>query len=152
MSGTLNVCKIKNAIAHLPFKLPQGWVIFGSSALVLNGVEGVETSDIDILVPCAETQVPTTFPVPGASIFHSERRLRQDLEGVLVDVSWGLLVWDGKEWCKVEVEKPVERDGLRYASLQDCMRLMRQFNRPKDSQRLSLLCSVKKKPDSKGGD
>lgn len=135
MSETLTIESILKVIDNLPIELPQGWVIFGSAALLLNGVTGIETDDIDILVPLSNTQLETDKPNEG--IFCSQKRVQCDVHGFMVDVSWGLQVWDGLEWHTVKIEQAIERDGLHYASLSDCMRLMQQFNRPKDLLRLS---------------
>ena len=133
--------KILNAVAGLPIDLPDNWTIFGSAALLLNGIEGIETTDIDILIPSQNLSRHSEIPQQGSTLFSSEERKIYEIQGISVDVSWGLQVWSGKQWNKVEILEVVEKDGLRYASLPDCIRLLKLFGRPKDLQRLSFLLS-----------
>jgi hypothetical protein len=133
--------EILNAVAGLPIDLPDNWTIFGSAALLLNGIEGIETTDIDILIPSQNLSRHSEIPQQGSTLFSSEERKIYEIQGISVDVSWGLQVWSGKQWNKVEILEVVEKDGLRYASLPDCIRLLKLFGRPKDLQRLSFLLS-----------
>lgn len=133
--------EILNAVAGLPIDLPDNWTIFGSAALLLNGIEGIETTDIDILIPSQNLSLHSEIPQQGSTLFSSEERKIYEIQGISVDVSWGLQVWSGKQWNKVEILEVVEKDGLRYASLPDCIRLLKLFGRPKDLQRLSFLLS-----------
>lgn len=141
MPGALAYNDILRSVASLPFDLPEGWAIFGSAALLLNGVDGIETTDIDILVPYPDMLLCAVPPATDCSIFYSVERSEYEIEGVTVDVSHGLQVWNGNEWCSVEIAEVVEKDGLRYASLPECVRLLKLFGRPKDIQKLSLLFS-----------
>lgn len=133
--------EILNAVAGLPIDLPDNWTIFGSAALLLNGIEGIETTDIDILIPSQNLSRHSEIPQQGSTLFSSEERKIYEIQGISVDVSWGVQVWSGKQWNKVEILEVVEKDGLRYASLPDCIRLLKLFGRPKDLQRLSFLLS-----------
>lgn len=133
--------EILNAVAGLPIDLPDNWTIFGSAALLLNGIEGIETTDVDILIPSQNLSRHSEIPQQGSTLFSSEERKIYEIQGISVDVSWGLQVWSGKQWNKVEILEVVEKDGLRYASLPDCIRLLKLFGRPKDLQRLSFLLS-----------
>lgn len=133
--------EILNAVAGLPIDLPDNWTIFGSAALLLNGIEGIETTDIDILIPSQNLPRHSEIPQQGSTLFYSEERKIYEIQGISVDVSWGVQVWSGKQWNKVEILEVVEKDGLRYASLPDCIRLLKLFGRPKDLQRLSFLLS-----------
>ena len=133
--------EILNAVAGLPIDLPDNWTIFGSAALLLNGIEGIETTDIDILIPSQNLSRHSEIPQQGSTLFSSEERKIYEIQGISIDVSWGLQVWSGKQWNKVEILEVVEKDGLRYASLPDCIRLLKLFGRPKDLQRLSFLLS-----------
>jgi hypothetical protein len=112
-----------------------GWAVFGSAALRLNGVNDVDVHDIDIVVPTADE----TLPDGGEGIFRSQRRERMMVEGVEVDISVGLWVRSRGRWRRVTVDEAVEADGLRDASMAECGRLLRLFNRPKDRSRLRLL-------------
>jgi hypothetical protein len=141
MPSMLSRQEILNAVAGLPIDLPDNWTIFGSAALLLNGIEGIETTDIDILIPSQNLSLHSEIPQQGSTLFSSEERKIYEIQGISVDVSWGLQVWSGKQWNKVEILEVVEKDGLRYASLPDCIRLLKLFGRPKDLQRLSFLLS-----------
>ena len=113
-----------------------GWVIFGSAALWLNGMENASPHDIDILVPNPDDSDATWDEGP---LFRSRRRTKHCMKGIEVDVSEGLEIWREGRWMPVKVNDVVCRDGLRFASLPDCIRLLHLFDRPKDRDRLRRL-------------
>ena len=92
---------MKSALLRLSPLLHEAdpmWCVYGSCALALNGVPGVDVHDVDILLSSGGVH-----------------RLMQQVEHVCLT------------------------DGIRYASLPDCVRLLRQFGRPKDFTRLELV-------------
>lgn len=113
-----------------------GWAVFGGAALVLNGVEGISTRDIDIIVPARED-----LPLPNETDgrFRSQQRMQMEAGGVEVDVSVGLEVKSRGRWQRVSLQQTETDGGIRYASRSECLRLLRLFNRPKDRERLRLL-------------
>ena len=110
-----------------------GWVIFGSAALWLNGIEDILPCDIDILAPPPADAKEEWDEGP---LFRCRRRTKRRREGIEVDISEGLEIRKPEGWLPVQVEELVEREGLRYASLAECCRLMRLFDREKDRERL----------------
>lgn len=112
------------------------WVIYGSAALWLNGIGSVHPRDIDILVPCPDDDGAVWNEGP---LFRCLRRTKQCVESIEVDISEGLEIRWQERWIPVIVGNVVCRDGLRFASLADCQRLLRLFNRPKDRERLRRL-------------
>ncbi len=110
-----------------------GWVIFGSAALWLNGIEDILPCDIDILAPPPADVKEEWDEGP---LFRCRGRTKRRREGIEVDISEGLEIRKPEGWLPVRVEEVVEREGLRYASLAECCRLMRLFDREKDRERL----------------
>ena len=72
-------------------------------------------------------------------LFRSRRRTKRCMKGIEVDVSEGLEIWREGRWMPVTVNDVVCRDGLRFASLPDCIRILHLFDRPKDRDRLRRL-------------
>ena len=113
-----------------------GWVIFGSAALWLNGVQDVRPHDIDILVPGHGEDASDWDEGP---LFRSRQHTKRSVEGIEVDISEELHVRRHGRWMPVTVVEVVCRSGLRFASLAECKRLLRLFDRPKDRERLQRL-------------
>ncbi|MGN1256585.1 MAG: hypothetical protein ACI4UA_05415 [Bacteroidaceae bacterium] len=122
------------------------WCIYGSCALALNGLPDVEVHDVDILL--TESGVRRMLALlPQVRLYDRDApggRFRSlhawvDVEGVEIDLSGDLEVLHESSWTPVRVDRVLQSDGIRYASLQDCVRLLRLFGRPKDLQRLDAL-------------
>lgn len=135
-------------IAPLLDEADPAWCIYGSMALVLNGVAGVEAHDVDILMS-ADGVRRLLQRLPQARLLADDKpggrfrslRARIYIKGVEVDVSGDLMVLQGTEWQAVRVQKVCRQQDIRFASLPDCIRLLRQFARPKDFQRLEQMNS-----------
>ena len=110
-----------------------GWAIFGSAALWLNGIVDVMPRDIDILAP---PPADAGQEWDEGALFRCRRRTKRRWEGIEVDISEGMEIRKPEGWLPVRVEEVVEREGLRYASLAECCRLMRLFDREKDRERM----------------
>ena len=111
-----------------------GWAIFGSAALRLCGLKDIEVRDIDILAPATEgTEAPETPSESG--LFRSQRREQLIVQGIEVDISVGLEVRRRGRWRPVVLRETCTQDGIRHASLSECLRLLRLFDRPKDRLR-----------------
>ena len=143
---------LRNAILQIVPLLDEAdpaWCIYGSMALVLNGVAGMEAHDVDILMS-ADGVHRLMQRLPQARLLTDDKpdgrfrslHARIYIKGVEVDVSGDLLVRQAEEWQAVHVHTVCQRQGIRYASLPDCIRLLRQFARPKDLLRLEQLGSV----------
>lgn len=122
------------------------WCIYGSCALALNGLPDVEVHDVDVLLTEAGVQRMLDL-LPQAHLYAGDApqgRFRSlhawvDVEGVEIDLSGGLEVLQDGLWTPVTIDHVVQSDGIRYASLHDCARLLRSFGRPKDLLRLEAL-------------
>ncbi|MCR4922289.1 MAG: hypothetical protein K5945_11385 [Bacteroidaceae bacterium] len=144
MKSSVSLHQVLRRIAPWLDERYPGWVVFGSAALWLNGFREVKPHDIDIL----------TAPPEGmeeewdeGQLFRCRRRTKLCVEGIEVDISEGLEIRRPEGWLPVSVEEVVEREGLRYASFAECLRLMRLFDREKDRERLRRL--VEKDQESK---
>lgn len=122
------------------------WCVYGSCALALNGVPGVDVHDVDILLSSGGVQrlmqqLPQTRLLtddrPGSRFLSLHARVY--IRDVEVDLSGDLQLLAQGKWSPVQVEHVCLTEGIRYASLPDCVRLLRQFGRPKDFTRLELV-------------
>lgn len=138
--------KIRKALAEIVPLLDEAdadWCVYGSAALVLHGVTGIEAHDVDVMMsvnglrmflrhlPLAEM---LGGDKPGSRFRSLHARIY--IKGVEVDLSGDLQIQQGDQWQAVTVEEVCHRDGIRFASMQDCIRLLRLFGRPKDFMRL----------------
>ncbi len=141
--------EMRNAIlqiAHLLTGADPSWCVYGSSALVLNGVPGIGAHDVDILMSaggvrrlmCCLPQVELLTDERAGSRFRS-LHARVYIEGVEIDLSGDLQLLQGGEWTPVTIGHVCQWQDIRFASLPDCLRLLRQFDRPKDLVRLELV-------------
>ncbi len=110
-----------------------GWAVFGSAALALNGMEDMAVHDIDIVVPAAKIRRSNGL---DESHFRCRERRRFSLRGMEVDISIGLEVRLGNRWMRVVPREICISDGIRYATLKECLRLLRLFGRPKDLEKI----------------
>lgn len=131
------------------------WTIFGSAALLLNGIE-LNVNDIDILLSreAAEllerkwrnlraTAEKSCTPT-GTGLFRS-RLSRYLSAGLPIELSGGLELRKGTAWQPVTAtEIYIGEQGIHYCSLADCVRLLHTFDRPKDKERLKLIAQKKK--------
>lgn len=122
------------------------WCVYGSCALALNGVPGVDVHDVDILLSSGGVQ-RLMQQLPQARLLADDRpgsrfrslHARVYIRDVEIDLSGDLQLLTQGKWSPVQVEHVCLTDGIRYASLPDCVRLLRQFGRPKDFTRLELV-------------
>ena len=140
------IVRAVRTVSPLLSQADASWCIYGSCALALNGLTHVEVHDVDILM--TEDGVRQLLALlPQAHLYDEDApggRFRSlhawvDVEGVEIDLSGGLEVHHEGSWTPVRVNSVQQHDGIRYASLQDCVRLLRLFGRPKDLQRLDTL-------------
>ena len=122
------------------------WCVYGSCALALNGVPGVDVHDVDILLSSGGVR-RLLQQLPQARLLADDRpgsrfrslHARVYIGNVEIDLSGDLQLLTQGKWSPVQVEHVCLTDGIRYASLPDCVRLLRQFGRPKDFTRLELV-------------
>ncbi len=122
------------------------WAVFGSAALVLNGVD-VAVSDIDIMLTAeGAAQLETLWAahrIPldekSGGLFRS-RLSQYRTPGLIVELSGGLELFRADRWQPVLIhEAAITPEGIRHATLPECKRLLQLFGRPKDTARLQLL-------------
>lgn len=122
------------------------WVIFGSASLVLNGVPGCMAHDVDILMTrqgalrakeLLQPYLVETLESSGGKFRSLQTHYL--IKGIDLDISGDLEVQHEDSWIPIRVENVNLYQGLRYASLQDCLRLLALFNRPKDRSRMALV-------------
>lgn len=140
------IVRAVRTVSPLLSQADASWCIYGSCALALNGLTHVEVHDVDILM--TEDGVRQLLALlPQAHLYDEDApggRFRSlhawvDVEGVEIDLSGGLEVLHDGLWTPVTIDHVVQSDGIRYASLHDCARLLRSFGRPKDLLRLEAL-------------
>lgn len=143
------IIKVLGDVLPLLDKADPQWVIFGSAALALNGVSGIRTCDIDIMmsregaVNAERLLVAYLQEVDdGAGDLFRSRRSLYRIQGMEVDISGGLEILSNERWEPVTVRRVEVRQRVQYASLLDCMRLLGLFGRPKDLERLDYLLRI----------
>lgn len=144
--------EIKKALDEIASMLDEAdadWCVYGSAALVLHGVTGIEAHDVDVMMSANGLRMllrrlPQVEMLGGDKPGSRFRSLhaRVYIKGVEVDLSGDLQIQQGNLWQVVTVEEVCHQDGIRFASLQDCIRLLRLFGRPKDLMRLGLVATA----------
>ncbi len=143
---------ITKSLAPLVYDLNRAdsaWAVFGSAALVLNGVD-VAVNDIDILLTAeGAAQLETLWAAHRIPLDEKEggqfrSRLSQyRTPSLIVELSGGLELFRADRWQPVHIRKTaVTPAGIRYATLPQCKRLLQLFGRPKDLARLRLLPQI----------
>lgn len=130
------------------------WTLIGSGAAWLIGAK-VTVADLDVLSSArdAETlidhwreRLETTMASAGAERFRS-RFARFVFPGLAVEIMGGLEVSGDAGWEPVRVGEIIAVDvaGLRVPipAVEEQIRLLERFGRPKDSQRAALLKSLR---------
>lgn len=136
-------------IVHLLDEADAGWCVYGSAALALHGVPGIEAHDVDVMLSASGLRTLLRH-LPQAELLGEDKpgsrfrslHARVYIEGVEVDLSGDLQIRQAGEWHDVSVAEVCHRDGIRFASLQDCIRLLRLFGRPKDLMRLERVTAA----------
>lgn len=143
------IIQVLGEIIPLLNEADPGWTVFGSAALCLCGVPGIHVHDIDILMSrqgalraekFLSTYLLETDDGEG-SHFRSHRSIYK-VKGWEIDISGALECRQGDKWTPVGVQRVEVRQRVRYASLLDCMQLLKLFGRPKDLQRLDDLLRI----------
>lgn len=140
---------LRRALEQLTTPLQEAdpsWCVFGSYALVLNGVPGIEAHDVDILLSARGLKHLLTC-LPRLELLHEERpgnifrslHARIVTEGIEVDLSGDLEIKREGQWQPVQVTQVLSDGCLHYTSPQDCARLLMLFGREKDVPRLQAL-------------
>lgn len=141
--------RLHQAIKQLAAPLHEAdpsWCVFGSYALVLNGVPGIEAHDVDIMLSARGLQ-HLLGRMPQMMLVHDDRpdsqfrslHARIVLDGTEVDLSGDLEIKQAGQWVPVQVTQALHDGPVRYASPQDCARLLLLFGRKKDDTRLQAL-------------
>lgn len=151
-----------NLMKPLLERADRDWCIYGSCALELNGVPGVEAHDVDIVMSARGARLLSEClgepdkADDGKRGGHLPREEKAEDEtghgqrfrslhrkttvlGIEFDISGGLEVKTGSGWIPVQINEVREAGGIRFASLHDCARLLLLFGRPKDFRRLKVL-------------
>lgn len=144
LSGEMKSALLR--LAPLLHEADPAWCVYGSCALALNGVPGVSVHDVDILLSSGGVRRLLQL-LPQAHLLtddHPGSRFRSlharvYIGDVEIDLSGDLQLFTQGKWSPVQVEQVCQSGGIRYASLLDCVRLLRQFGRPKDLKRLELV-------------
>lgn len=124
------------------------WAVFGSAALALCGVEGVEVHDVDVLVDTRSAQAfeglwahRLTFATAEPGPLFSSRLSRYTSPALPLELSGGLHILHQGSWQPVVLapdEIAVTPQGIRHCSLPACRRLLTLFARPRDLAHLAL--------------
>ncbi len=126
-----------------------GWHLFGSCALALHGVSGVEVRDVDVLIsPADAAKLSSDQNIldesgEGTDLFRSAHFLR--LKHVALDVEFmaDMQVWSGDLWQPFRfqtVQEVVHAGRVFYVpSLDELKQSLRLFGRAKDLARLKLI-------------
>lgn len=141
--------RLRQAIEQLATPLHEAdpsWCVFGSYALVLNGVPGIKAHDVDIMLSASGLR-HLLGRMPQMTLVHDDRpdslfrslHARIVLDGIEVDLSGDLEIKQAGQWVSVQVRRALHDGLVRYASPQDCARLLLLFGREKDGTRLQAL-------------
>lgn len=133
-------------LSSLLAEADPSWCVYGSLALALNGVPGIEVHDVDVLMS-AEGVQRLMRNLPQVQLLHDDKpggrfrslHARVYMGGVEIDLSGDLQLCQDGVWTPVSVESACLWQGIRFASLSSCILLLRQFARPKDLARLELV-------------
>ncbi len=152
---------MKEALKFLSKELAitaPNWCIFGSAALWLNGVKDIKPHDIDILMSSEEAERTAKFLArfqretpPDSGRFRSLHH-RFLIQGTEVDISGDLqILTDSGEWNDVRVNEILCQEGVRFASISECLRLLQLFGRENDLEKVKKIKNQfsNKKLDSK---
>jgi hypothetical protein len=129
------------------------WVLIGSAAAWLSGAE-VTVADLDVLtsVRDAETMIEqwrmrrgTTAPPASAERFRSHFA-RFAFPELAVEVMGGLEVFGDTDWEPVKIAEVITVDvaglSIPIPAIEEQIRVLESFGRPKDRQRATLLKSL----------
>ena len=125
------------------------WAVFGSAALVLNGMD-VEAGDIDILLGTREAEIleerwnalriVEQNPMEKKDSPFRSRLSKFRSPQLTVELSGGLEIRKAGTWQPVTVhEVHTSAQGIRFCTLEECKRLLTLFGRPKDLERLQCI-------------
>lgn len=117
----------------------EDWVIFGSAALVLHDIPNIRANDIDILIQETSSHRTSIKETGGMRLFDSKHREKITVDNAEIDITWGLQVQTPEGWIPVEIQKICTINGIRFASLSECERLLRLFGREKDLLRINAI-------------
>lgn len=152
MNEVMTEKEIREALAGvvpLLDKADADWCVYGSAALVLHGMTGIGAHDVDVMMSVGGLRMLLRH-LPQAEMLGGDKpgsrfrslHARVYIKGVEVDLSGDLQIRQAAGWHDVAVTEVCHRDGIRFASLQDCIRLLRLFGRPKDLMRLEQVVAA----------
>lgn len=124
------------------------WWVIGSAALALSGID-VEPRDIDVfaaseVIEAARAALNVPAMPSGSDRFRSQPYFQFFPTGGLeIDFMGGLQVHSAGEWIDLRIESKLlvscGKIGLFVPSLDDQVRILTLFGRPKDVERLELI-------------
>jgi hypothetical protein len=134
-------------------QLKDDFFIFGSSALILSGIDIAQTNDIDILTSSADAGLLKTIwrekdlrpGNPPTTIFRSDLS-RYRFTHLDIEISGGLSVRCGNRWETVVINActglTVNNTVFKIPTLAEQIRILKLFGREKDREKLALIAKT----------
>jgi hypothetical protein len=143
-------------LASAARELRQPWWVFGGAAMVLAGLEGLATPDVDVMAAPQDARrlIAALGGVivedPGHGLFRSRVFGKASATPVPIEVMADMDVRAGAEWTRVAfaTRLPIALDAgpVFIPTVDEQIATCRLFGRPKDLQRAARLEGLRRPP------
>jgi hypothetical protein len=143
-------------LASAARELRQPWWVFGGAAMVLAGLEGLATPDVDVMAAPQDARrlIAALGGVivedPGHGLFRSRVFGKASATPVPIEVMADMDVRAGAEWTRVAfaTRLPIALDAgpVFIPTIDEQIATCRLFGRPKDLQRAARLEGLRRPP------
>lgn len=143
-------------LASAAHELRQPWWVFGGAAMVLAGLEGLATPDVDVMAAPQDARrlIAALGGVivedPGHGLFRSRVFGKASATPVPIEVMADMDVRAGAEWTRVAfaTRLPIALDAgpVFIPTIDEQIATCRLFGRPKDLQRAARLEGLRRPP------